>query len=114
MSADRPIFYDASGRRDRWSVRFFLAFIVAIVVAAAVFAATLVDVPIPRPLQLAMEHPQPRPLKQQINQLRHRALAWLPGGRIAKPADPIAVGFYVPWDETSRASLMRHIGQLDL
>ena len=36
-----------------------------------------------------------------------------PGERGA-PARPLSVGFYVTWDENSRASLRRHINQLDV
>ncbi|WP_163362436.1 hypothetical protein, partial [Klebsiella aerogenes] len=28
-------------------------------------------------------------------------------------AAPLAVGFYVPWDDASGASLRRHIGEMD-
>lgn len=123
-SVDKPVFYDESGRRDRWSVRAFRLLIVALVLAAGIFAATLVAVPVPRPLALVMEHPMPRPLAQQVGRLRHKAarrlaairhsLGWLPagpsaGGRI----DPVAVGFYVPWDDASLGSLAAHIGSLD-
>jgi cellulose synthase/poly-beta-1,6-N-acetylglucosamine synthase-like glycosyltransferase/peptidoglycan/xylan/chitin deacetylase (PgdA/CDA1 family)/spore germination protein YaaH len=113
MTIDAPIFYDASGRRDRWSVRAFLALVIAVVIASALFAATVIEVPVPRPLAIAMEHPLPRPLKQQVSRLRHRLTSWLPSGPTARPNDPIAVGFYVPWDDASRGSLARHIGQLD-
>ncbi|HWW47429.1 MAG TPA: polysaccharide deacetylase family protein [Xanthobacteraceae bacterium] len=113
MSVERPVFYDASGQRDRWSVRGFYALVILVVIASLAFAATVVDVPVPRPLELTMEHPTPRPLKQQINHLRHRVAAWLPSGGASTRSDPITVGFYVPWDDASRASLARHIGQLD-
>lgn len=87
---------------------------VGIVVAAIVFAVTVVNVPIPRPLAITMERPLPRPLKQQVNHLRHRIASWLPGGSPAKgPADALSVGFYVPWDDASRSSLRAHLKELD-
>jgi len=121
----KPIFYDATGRRNRWTMRALLALILAILVAAAAFAVTVVEVPIPSPLALAMEHPLPRPLSQQVAHLGRKAArqlaalkagvaAWLPRGTAAgAKVDQIAVGFYVPWDDASRASLAAHIGQLD-
>lgn len=121
---EKPVFYDASGRRDRWTKRAFLALILTIVLASIAFAMTVVAVPVPEPLALAMEHPLPRPLRQQVNHLRHSAArgiatlrhdvgSWLPRKALPVRADPIAVGFYVPWDDASRASLRAHIGQLD-
>lgn len=122
---DKPIFYDASGRRNRWTMRAFVALLAAVVIAAGIFAATVVAVPIPDPLAMAMERPQPRPIGQQVARLRRHAghriasirrdvASWLPAGAPARPpARPLSVGFYVPWDDASRASLARHIGQLD-
>jgi len=123
---DKPIFYDASGRRDRWTVRAFLALLLLILVASVAFAITVVDVPVPRPLAMIMEHPLPRPLRQQVAHLDHRVAkgiaairhgiaAWLPkgGSPAASRINQISVGFYAPWDDASRASLAAHIGQLD-
>jgi cellulose synthase/poly-beta-1,6-N-acetylglucosamine synthase-like glycosyltransferase/peptidoglycan/xylan/chitin deacetylase (PgdA/CDA1 family)/spore germination protein YaaH len=112
---ERPVFYDASGRRNRWTVRIFLAVLLLMTVTAGVFAATLVDVPIPHPLALSIERPQPRPISQKIGKTIASIKHWLPGGgSIAKQkVDQIKVGFYVPWDDASRASLNAHIKQLD-
>ena len=112
---ERPIFYDASGRRNRWTVRSFLAGLLLLAVTAGVFAATLVDVPIPRPLVLAMERPQPRPLSQKVGKTIASIKSWLPGGGMIaqQKINQVKVGFYVPWDDASRASLARHIKELD-
>ena len=112
---ERPIFFDASGRRNRWTVRAFFAGLVLLLVTAATFAATVVNVPIPGPLALAMERPHPRPLAHQLGKAIASVSRWLPGGKAASgaPAQPIKLGFYVPWDDASRASLSAHIGELD-
>ncbi|MBB6124715.1 glycosyltransferase [Sphingobium subterraneum] len=117
---ERPVFYDASGRRNRWTVRAFIAFLLVLIVSAGGFAATLVDVPVPKPLALVMELPRPRPLALQITHFGHKLKAlrasvasWLPDGRRIPPVSQIKVGFYVPWDDASRASLASHIRQLD-
>ncbi len=112
---ERPIFFDASGRRNRWTMRSFLAGLMLLAITAGVFAATVVDVPIPRPLALAMERPQPRPLSQKIGTTIASINAWLPGGSTAaqQRVKQIKVGFYVPWDDASRASLALHIKELD-
>ncbi|MCC6829537.1 MAG: glycosyltransferase [Novosphingobium sp.] len=117
----KPIFYDASGRRDRWTLRAFLAALLVSLLAGLVFAGTVIDVPVPAPLNMVMERPVRRPLAQQIAHLRHGAAhlgkafaGWLPTS-VLHPAGqhPLSVGFYVPWDDASRASLARHIDQID-
>jgi cellulose synthase/poly-beta-1,6-N-acetylglucosamine synthase-like glycosyltransferase/peptidoglycan/xylan/chitin deacetylase (PgdA/CDA1 family)/spore germination protein YaaH len=123
---EKPIFFDASGRRNRWTVRAFLALLCVTLVASIVFAMTVIEVPVPRPLELAMEHPLPRPLAQQVARLGHglhkglKAVgndfeSWLPGRRslAVEQIKQISVGFYVPWADTSRSSLAAHIGELD-
>lgn len=42
-----PVFYDASGRRRRWSIRARAALMALLVGAASVFALTLIEVPTP-------------------------------------------------------------------
>ncbi|WP_219893455.1 polysaccharide deacetylase family protein [Aquisediminimonas profunda] len=112
---ERPIFYDASGRRNRWVVRTFLAGLFLLVVTAGVFAATVVDVPIPSALNLSMERPQPRPLSQKIGNTMASIKSWLPGGGTVAEhkVNQVKVGFYVPWDDASRASLIAHIKELE-
>ncbi|MBB4840219.1 cellulose synthase/poly-beta-1,6-N-acetylglucosamine synthase-like glycosyltransferase/spore germination protein YaaH/peptidoglycan/xylan/chitin deacetylase (PgdA/CDA1 family) [Sphingomonas kyeonggiensis] len=110
---ERPIFFDASGKRNRWTMRAFFALLLVIVLAAGAFAMTVVRVPTPGPLAMAMEHPQPRSLKQQANHLRHSFASWLPRGKAHASSAPLSVGFYVPWDDASRASLRRHVNDLD-
>lgn len=117
----RPVFYDPSGGRSRWSLRLLVMLLAAIAAAAALFATTIVNVPAGSPLALRFEHPAPLPLRGQIAGVRHhiahgiRALGrWLPRGP-AHPAGarPLTVGFYVPWDDASRTSLAAHAGALD-
>lgn len=113
--AERPIFYDASGKRNRWILRGFLAGFVLLLVTAVTFAATVIEAPIPGPLALAMERPRPRPLAHQVSKAMGSVSRWLPGrGPVhGSPARPIRLGFYAPWDDASRASLAAHIGELD-
>jgi peptidoglycan-N-acetylglucosamine deacetylase len=115
---EQPVFFDSSGIRNRWTMRAFLGGLLLLLVTVATFAVTVFNVPIPRPLALSMERPHPRPLAQQVGRLRHQLVnlsAWLPGGGTVaeEKVRQIRVGFYVPWDDASRASLIAHIGQLD-
>lgn len=112
---EQPVFFDASGRRNRWTMRGFFAGLLLIALTSAIFAATMINVPVPAPLALSMEHPQPRPLSQQLHRTMSNLKSWLPGGSTPERqrVDQIKVGFYVPWDDASRASLVAHIGELD-
>lgn len=118
---DSPVFYDPSGRRRRWSKRILLALILLVALAAVGFGSTILNVPKPDPLKIGFEREQPRALGGQVAHLRHvigkrvRAItAWLPTSRTAAAAGrQLVVGFYVPWDDASRASLAAHIGRLD-
>jgi peptidoglycan-N-acetylglucosamine deacetylase len=118
MKMSVPVFYDATGNRRRWSKRGLFALILLSIIAAVTFAMTVVNVPIPAPLAETMERPHARPLPEQIRRIRHSIAnlkAWLPGAQRAstRQIDEIKVGFYVPWDDTSKLSLQHHIGDLD-
>ena len=110
---ERPIFYDATGRRNLWSKRLLAALLAIIVVTAIGFAWTIVAVPASRALYPVGERSQARPLKQQVARLRRSVGSWLPSGAAAARAAPLSVGFYVPWDPDSKASLKRHVDALD-
>ncbi|OYY71621.1 glycosyltransferase [Sphingomonas sp. 28-63-12] len=113
---NRPIFFDPSGNRRRWTSRTLGLVLAAIILAAAAFAFTLVRVPAQASLPLSFERAQPARLRTQISAIRHgfrRATAWLPRARTGKPATPLTIGFYVPWDEDSASSLNAHIDVLD-
>ena len=103
-------------------MRAFVAGIVVLLITIGTFAATIADAPIPRPLNLEMEQKRRPPLLHQLSQIGHAARAvsasvanWLP--HRTTPAElavkQVKVGFYVPWDDASRASLAAHIGELD-
>jgi cellulose synthase/poly-beta-1,6-N-acetylglucosamine synthase-like glycosyltransferase/spore germination protein YaaH/peptidoglycan/xylan/chitin deacetylase (PgdA/CDA1 family) len=127
------IFHDPTGRRRR---RFRLAvglFMLLNVLAVAALFATIRVVPAEPPLPVAMEHglarPTPNPTllgraQRRVNAAIRQLLGVAPpsarqvGARRATAAAtamarPLAVGFYVPWDESSTFSLQRHIGDLD-
>lgn len=113
-----PVFYDATGKRHRWSVRGLFGLVLLAFITAVTFAVTVVDVPVPAPLAVMMERPRARPLAEQIKQIGHgfsKLATWLPGK--ATPASnavgQLKVGFYVPWDDTSKLSLHQHIADLD-
>ena len=113
---DRPIFFDASGNRDKWSKRGVAALIALILAAAIGFALTIVAVVPGQPLYPVGERSQNRPLPEQIARLRRNVGAWLPGSGTqvaARTSRPLDIAFYVPWDPDSKASLARHVNTLD-
>ncbi|HEY0412852.1 MAG TPA: glycosyltransferase [Allosphingosinicella sp.] len=117
-----PIFLDPSGRRGRRARSSVVALLLLLFGAAAVFATTIIEVPIPGPLPLRMEQARLHAFAVRIGIARRRAPrrglyggTWLPAApaKGAHQGRPAVSGFYVPWDETSRASLAAHVGELD-
>lgn len=105
-----PVFFDSTGNRRRLVGRIAAFVLLAIFLAAAVFAATLVNVPTDAPLDFIHEREQAMPFLTKVAHLRHR----LPRLRASASKDaPLRIGFHVPWDPESAASLRRHYNNLD-
>jgi peptidoglycan/xylan/chitin deacetylase (PgdA/CDA1 family)/spore germination protein YaaH/GT2 family glycosyltransferase len=113
----RPIFYDASGRRRRFTLPALFVTLLTIALAAVAFALTIVDVPVPPAVPLRMERPRAEGIGQKLGHLSAKLRAgfaeWLPHGGSAIPGHPITAAFYVPWDDASRASLRQHVNHID-
>ncbi len=130
---DRPIFYDPSGRRRKRFTLAIILFVVLNILTIATLFATIRVVPTQAPLPVALERGAPRPpprttllarTSKRINSAIRELLGTQPpparrvGARKATAVatamnKPLYVGFYAPWDESSTASLQRHIGDLD-
>jgi spore germination protein YaaH len=114
---ERPIFYDAIGRRRRIALPALFITLVAILLAAFAFAFTIVDVPVPTAMPLRMERPRAEGIGQKLGHLKAKLRAgfaqWLPHDRSILPAHPVTAAFYVPWDDASRASLRQHVEHID-
>ena len=129
---ERPIFYDPSGqRRRRFKLAIALFALLVVLAVTALFATILVGSSEP-PLPVALEHGAPLPpprttlISRAGKQINH-AIADLLGTKPPSPRkpgtakafaaagqnQPLTVGFEVPWDPSSTASLQRHIGDLD-
>ena len=107
-----PIFFDPTGRRGRWSRRILALLMVIIIAGAVAFATTLVAVPPQRDLELPL--PQPHAAALRGIPPRHGLTSWLPPMHIRSGAhSPLSIGFYVPGDDASIASLRRHVRALD-
>jgi cellulose synthase/poly-beta-1,6-N-acetylglucosamine synthase-like glycosyltransferase/peptidoglycan/xylan/chitin deacetylase (PgdA/CDA1 family)/spore germination protein YaaH len=131
--ADRQIFYDPSGRRRKRFRLAVLLFVLLIALTVAALFATIRVVPAQAPLPVALEHgvaqrPPKLSLLARTSRQLDRAIQVLlgtqpPSARFvgarkataaaAAMSKPLYVGFYAPWDESSTASLQRHINDLD-
>ncbi|QNQ10476.1 polysaccharide deacetylase family protein [Sphingomonas alpina] len=117
----QSIFYDSSGRRRRRFGVAVVAFVLLVVVAVAALAISIGAVPRAPLLPVVAEHPAltklPPPHEPLLKRTKHRLFdyARLLTGRKRGVAEdvPLAIGFHVPWDESSAASLREHIGELD-
>jgi spore germination protein YaaH len=112
----RPIFFDPTGQRRRWTRRLAFAVLALLVGMCVVFATTVATVSPREPLTFAQERLAPLPLKTQVSRLSH-SLAALFGRRAAAPArqqgTPVTIGFYEAGSDESAGALQRHVGQLD-
>ncbi|MBN9319974.1 MAG: glycosyltransferase [Caulobacterales bacterium] len=112
-----PIFHDPSGKRaQRTNLVSGLLLSFAVLIVAGFFATLAFA---PRLPNLALRDPQTlRGLHVETSHKGRHAHHRLT--RVAAPRGgaqtgrPISVGFYVPWDETSRASLHDNIANLDV
>lgn len=108
-----PIFYDPSGKRKKASFVGVLALIgVAVLLAVGLFVSILV-VPVPEGLDLHMEYPRYEAWKIKYNRASPRHVPLTVRGGHNNVNQTIA-GFYAPWDDASRASLEKHINNIDV
>lgn len=115
---ERAIFHDPTGQRRRRFGVAVAAFVVLLCSAIGLFATSIVSTAAGSPLPFTVERPPVRDLGQLAHDTRHsfshalRRASWLAKGPPTVGA-PLAVGFHAPWDDSSAASLKRHIGDLD-
>lgn len=107
-----PVFFDSTGRRRRLVGRIAALLLAAIIVSAGIFAATVVEVPAGRAIDFGHEREQPLPFLTHVAKLKARVRKVAPSGGPAR-GQPLRIGFYVPWDPESAASLRRHQADLD-
>jgi cellulose synthase/poly-beta-1,6-N-acetylglucosamine synthase-like glycosyltransferase/peptidoglycan/xylan/chitin deacetylase (PgdA/CDA1 family)/spore germination protein YaaH len=111
----RPIFFDPTGRRRRWTRRAVFAAIALLIITALAFATTVATVPASQPLKLGFERPQPLPLRTQVGRLSRR-ISSLFGPHVIAPArqaQNLTIGFYSPFGDGALESLKRQAATLD-
>ena len=113
----RPVFFDPSGRRRKWTRRGIFAVIVLLLGLAIAFASTVVAIPSPSALPLAFERRTPLRLRTQVSRLSHGIsdlFASPPKVRAnGHSGKPITLAFYTTWSDESAPSLIAHINQID-
>lgn len=113
----RPVFFDPSGQRRRWTRRGVLLALLLLVVSAVFFASTVVTIPTPSPLPLGFERRTPLRFRAQVSKLSHSITDIFRAAPRAHPgrgtAKPITLGFYTTWSDDAIPALRRHINQLD-
>jgi len=92
--------------------------ILLVLTATAVLAFTIIEVPIPAPLPLRMDQAHHGLIDRIAGAGRRVAEAtfghrWLPPSPRGASGRQVVSAFYVPWDESSRASLAAHVNELD-
>ena len=105
-----PIFFDPTGRRGRWSKRLVAGLLMLVVVAAIAFATTVLVVRPARNLAMPLSQLKAAKLK---GTKPHGLARWLPRHQADDPHSPLSVGFYMPGDDASIASLRRNVGALN-
>jgi len=105
-----PVFFDSTGRRRRVVGIVSALIVLTILLSAIIFAATVSEVPATSPLDFGHEREQPLPFRTHVAHLRHRLARLAPTRRRGRP---LVLGFYVPWDDESAASLRTHYDALD-
>ena len=121
---ERPIFFDASGRRRRRFAAALIAFVLLVFLAVAAFFGSIVQVVPQPPLPFEVERPpiaavagrdarlaqsDGRPVKRMWSDFRHLLTHMRPGAGQA----PTSYAFHAPWDDASAASLARHVDDVD-
>jgi cellulose synthase/poly-beta-1,6-N-acetylglucosamine synthase-like glycosyltransferase/peptidoglycan/xylan/chitin deacetylase (PgdA/CDA1 family)/spore germination protein YaaH len=119
---DRPIFFDASGRRRRRFGAALIAFILLILLSIGVFVGSIVAVVPQSPLPFDVERPALKPAPddtlvrhggRQIRHIFHNVERMLGRYPAAPGTVPQSYVFHAPWDDASSASLARHVEDVD-
>jgi len=112
----RPVFFDPTGRRRRWTRRGLFLALLGFVAIAVAFASTVVSIPAPSPLPLGFERRTALPMRTQVANISHNVSALFsapPKARARAGGKPLTVAFYTTWSDESAPSLIRNINQID-
>jgi cellulose synthase/poly-beta-1,6-N-acetylglucosamine synthase-like glycosyltransferase/peptidoglycan/xylan/chitin deacetylase (PgdA/CDA1 family)/spore germination protein YaaH len=121
---ERPVFFDASGRRRRRFALALIAFILLVLLAIGVFAGSIVEV-VPQPaLPFEAERAPISGIANNKDTLVHHSARqvrrmfrdferFLDQSAGQPGLTPQTYAFHAPWDDASAASLARHVNDVD-
>jgi cellulose synthase/poly-beta-1,6-N-acetylglucosamine synthase-like glycosyltransferase/peptidoglycan/xylan/chitin deacetylase (PgdA/CDA1 family)/spore germination protein YaaH len=124
MQSPTPhVFYDASGRRRRNIRLATLVFGLLLALSGVIFIASIFDVQ-PQPLlAFDVEHPSRHAeaaraagdarMTKRLAALYKQSASLMKPLFAPHPTAPLNIAFHAPWDDSSAASLSRHISDLD-
>ncbi|MFT3996934.1 MAG: glycosyltransferase [Asticcacaulis sp.] len=106
-----PVFYDPSGRRSKATLIGVIALAATALILFLGLILSIIFVPVPRALNLHMQesHPSRWAFNHTPSGAHRLRVRTGPEGAPQK-----VIGFYVPWDDGSRAAFQAHIAQMDI
>jgi cellulose synthase/poly-beta-1,6-N-acetylglucosamine synthase-like glycosyltransferase/peptidoglycan/xylan/chitin deacetylase (PgdA/CDA1 family)/spore germination protein YaaH len=107
----KPIFYDPSGKRKKASLVGLMVLIGLAVALSVALVVSILYVPTPRDLDLHMEYP--RPYASKVKLIHSAPRHPLTARRGFSGVNQQVMAFYTPWSDPSRASLEKHINNID-
>ncbi|HEX8445403.1 MAG TPA: glycosyltransferase [Sphingomonas sp.] len=108
---ERQVFFDASGRRGRWTRRWLRVLTIVLIAAFAAAAGAVLITSPGEPLRFPQDHRRPQALTARPSATVAGAWRTPDATLAARPTDTI--GFYMPWDDNARRSLERNAGAID-
>ena len=110
-----PIFFDPTGRRARRTSMVLIALLLLLLGGAVALAASVATDRVRAPIRFAEDAGRPVAVTPAAAAAAVvEAGPWLPAASAGtRPARREVFGFYMPWDEASRASLAAHGGEID-
>ncbi|MFN3808430.1 glycosyltransferase [Asticcacaulis sp.] len=107
-----PVFFDPSGKRNKATLMGVIALAAAATLLFLGLILSILFVPVPRDLDLHMEASHASRWNFRTHDVNHPHRLRTLGRHADKPQK--IIGFYVPWDDGSRAAFEAHASEMDV